>query len=758
MSSVLDEVRSLVAARRGGRAQAIAEELRGDPETESLGRLAAGIVAYRRGFLELAWAELEGADGWERLAPAEFLRSGLVVAPQAALRAARELIADPPELPAESWRDLVTALFGYGAHDLAREAAARRPDAVAELSPWLAADPDAAAPAAGRPVLAVMDYGHPEPGRASANIGDHIQSIASLAHVVRHQRVRLHGTSELTGLLATLRERTRPELRRDDLDADLEVMTVHRDASMYQAIPEGTFVLCFGWYMHALFELRHGFPLHRSLRPIFVSFHCNKRELLTAEAIEYLKVHGPVGCRDWTTVYLLASAGVPAFFTGCITSTIGAVFPDAPAPPPDAPVAYVDTPGEGVAYAHSSPEVRDRSFTANVAVALDRLDTYRREHARVVTSRLHCHLPLRSIGVETEFRPDNPADPRFDGLIGIGDEAFAQMRSGLDDKLEQLLRALIAGGDVHARWREITADDAAAAERRRRRPPRLSAAHPAWPERITQAVDGTATHTGRAVAGDGATVHCAVVLAQERRRGLAALLDSLAMHASRPLHVWVLPLDGKDDGSGLAARFPELTLSWVRLDPLGQRGAALGRLLLPRLIPDVERVVVLPSASVATADVAELADLDLGAHVLAAPLRHRAADSSGYGVLNTAAKRLRERPALAAELRRTALLRHPFDYDAFDPAVLVLDLERMRRGGLVEEGLSLARTFALKDAEILHLLIGPDRAEVPARWAAVPTRTPERGPGLRHWADRVKPWWDLPTRERDLWWRHAIAT
>ena len=52
--------------------------------------------------------------------------------------------------------------------------------------------------------------------------------------------------------------------------------------------------------MHALFTMRHGFPLHRNLRPIFVLFHCNKRNLLTPDAVEYLRRYGPVGCRDWT--------------------------------------------------------------------------------------------------------------------------------------------------------------------------------------------------------------------------------------------------------------------------------------------------------------------------------------------------------------------------------------------------------------------------------------------------------------------------
>ena len=206
---------------------------------------------------------------------------------------------DPPDVLAESWYEILAAVFGYGAQDLARRVYDVFDQHVTRDVPgwsegpmhrdwmrsWVEADadsPTAPAPPGGRPVLAIMDYGHPGATRASANIGDHIQSIAALAHVVRHRGVRLHGEGKLVDLLTTLRDRTRPEFGRDDLDADLEVMAVHRDASMYQPIPEGTWVLCLGWYMHALFTMRHGFPLHRNLRPIFVSFHCNKRNLLTA--------------------------------------------------------------------------------------------------------------------------------------------------------------------------------------------------------------------------------------------------------------------------------------------------------------------------------------------------------------------------------------------------------------------------------------------------------------------------------------------
>ncbi len=87
-------------------------------------------------------------------------------------------------------------------------------------------------------------------------------------------------------------------------------------------------MVAFGWHMHSLFSLRFGLPYHPNINPIFVSFHLNRVQALTPETIEYLEAHGPIGCRDWTTVDLLLSAGVDAFFTGCLTTTVNAVFPE----------------------------------------------------------------------------------------------------------------------------------------------------------------------------------------------------------------------------------------------------------------------------------------------------------------------------------------------------------------------------------------------------------------------------------------------
>jgi hypothetical protein len=671
---------------------------------------------------------------WARHAPAEHVRAGLADVPEETLREIRALVADDPSgVGPESWYEILTAVFGYGDQELAREVFAVFDRRVGDdsplrrerdsLRPWVAADagsPTAPQPAGGRRTVAIMDYGHPGSRRASANIGDHVQSIAALGHLVRHEGVRLHGDEELVGLLAELGRRTRPERRRDAVDADVAVITVHRDASMYQPIPEDTWVLCFGWYMHAIFEMRHGFPLHRNLRPIFVSFHCNKRALLTPDAIEYLKRYGPVGCRDWTTVYLLLSCGVPAFFSGCVTTTTDTLFPPA-APPAGAPVAYVDVPAEdvppgAVTYAHSDPAVRRRSFVANVCRALDLLETYRSRHSAVVTSRLHCYLPVRSMGVPAEFRPANRSDIRFDGLIDIDDEAFGAIRDGLLARLEQVHAAILSGRpeeEVYALWRELAAADVAAAEERRMRPLELPPGAPELERQLRRAVAKTVTHPTRA---DGA-VHCAVVLRKGGGRDLRGLIASLLEHSSRPLHVWVLARPGTGPAGRLAERFPEAGFSRVPIRGLGR----VIRLVLADALPDAARVVVLQAAVVAGDDVARLAEMDLGGHAFAAPV---APGASGFGVIHRAAGRLGDRTHAASELRRTAHARHRFDFDAFTGAVMVLDLERMRRDGFIRQALPLVWEFGLRDLEALHYLAGPDRATIPREWAAAFTPPP----------------------------------
>lgn len=779
-------IRALLRAGTPAAAQAAAEEVRARADTPWTGDLLCGIVSFHRGYTDLAWSRLAGLppDVWSRHAPGEFARSGLSCDPDRTLGRIRDLVRQrPPDLAADSWWALTGPVVALRETALARELVGLLRDAptddragvgaqVEALRPWLEVDPDdAVAPAADGPVVAVLDYRRPGTRHGSNNIGDPIQSVAALGHLVRHTGIAYTGDQELTRLFEGLQGRTRGDLARTDVTGTVEVVSVQRDASSFQSIPDGTWALCFGWFMHPVFGFRHDFPLNPAIRPIFVSFHCNERELLSEEAVDYLTRYGPVGCRDWTTVYLLRSMGVPAFFSGCLTTTISTLFPAAQEPPPPpGTVAYVDAPApEGTAgddeFGHALAEVRTRSFAANCSAAVARLELYRSHYRRVVTSRLHAYLPLRSLGVEVDFRPGNPSDVRFEGLGWVDDAAFARIRDGLLEMLEPVVRAILGGAgedEVYRVWSQTTRAALADAEARCRPAPEPR------PE-LGWLAPQLAEARGRALARPGtppasrAPADCVVEVPRGDPTALLVLLRSLAAHATGPVRVWLLTDRRRPRVlDAVASACPGLELVMVPfagVDPTGDgpvgRPGRLLTVVLPDLLPEVERAVLLPAGAVVESDVAELLGLDLAGHWFAAPTVQHRRRRSGFGVLHAAAARLRDQPQAAATLLRQAYARHRFDFDAFSADVMVLDLARMRADGAVASLLGACLSYGLDGRESLCFVAGPDRGVVPQRWAHVPTQDQVSDPALVHWGRDSRPWDETFAPEQDRWWRYA---
>lgn len=81
-------------------------------------------------------------------------------------------------------------------------------------------------------------------------------------------------------------------------------------------------VIMNGWYMHHSEQ----WPPSNKIIPLFVSFHINslaKESLLSDSSIEYLKKYEPIGCRDTYTRDLLINKGVDAYYSACMTLTLG---------------------------------------------------------------------------------------------------------------------------------------------------------------------------------------------------------------------------------------------------------------------------------------------------------------------------------------------------------------------------------------------------------------------------------------------------
>lgn len=123
----------------------------------------------------------------------------------------------------------------------------------------------------------------------SVNIGDYVQALASSQYCPR-----------VDGFL--------------DRDEDLK---------KYNG--EEVKMIMNGWYMHN----PKNWPPSPKIHPLFVAFHLNllaKKELTSSESISYLKAHEPIGCRDYDTMNILKSYGVDAYFSGCMTLTLGKTF------------------------------------------------------------------------------------------------------------------------------------------------------------------------------------------------------------------------------------------------------------------------------------------------------------------------------------------------------------------------------------------------------------------------------------------------
>ncbi|GAA4838119.1 hypothetical protein GCM10023221_14400 [Luteimicrobium xylanilyticum] len=769
----VEAVREMLAKRRVADAQALAASCEAHQETRELGRLLTAIVASNESHHGLAVHAFGDLPSSTRIAhaPVQYFASLFATDPARGAAEVGGLASDPTLFPAATWFEILKRVFLTGdieltsrvhanvvaQHDANPRAWKNGSTELAWIDRWIGAGRNRTAPppAAGRVSFGLVDYIQPGRARASQNIGDQVQTLASLGHVVRHQDLRFHGDADVVDFVERMQARVRPELRLEGTAAEVELFTVDRDSSTYQEFPENTWLLEFGWHMHALFGLDvYDFPLHPNLNPIFVSFHCSKRALLSPQAIDYLKAHGPIGCRDWTTVDLLLSLDVPAFFSGCLTTTVDTVFPPLDHKPSPATV-YVDVARSPVPPGHenvrqSYGEVKKRTFAENMQDAVDLLERYRTGYTDVVTTRLHCYLPTTSLGLKVAFEPKNNADVRFNGLFRLDTQHFDAIRVKMRDRLRPVLEAVFAGAprdEVYALWRKLVAPEVAEARARHERPAPVDPAG----ARLAAAARALAPSAPAPAETAGAVDVVLTPTVAERAR-LTGVLASAAAHTSRPVRAWVV---GRFGGAPPTLDVPGVELHWVDTTGLGSPGTvragerALDRAALSELVP-VDRAVLLPVDAVVTSDLAELAALDLGGSLVAARTAS-AAGTSGFGVLYGATRQLDDAPDTAYEFYRRIHQRHVFDFDAYDTGVLVLDLDALRTRGAAGQMLATMRAYRIDDRAALHWYLGPDRAELDAAWAYVPTREWVAEPRLWHWADSTKPWSENYSTGKELW-------
>lgn len=320
------------------------------------------------------------------------------------------------------------------------------------LAPWMApsgATGTVPTVADNELVFGVMGYKTPDKSQTSRDIGDWVQTVSMLSHVIRRPDVQFTGPDTIVDALSRMRALTPKANLIGGPAATLRLVEFNRDATLYDRLPPDTWAFVFGWFMKNIYGSRPQFPLSENIHPVFLSFHISHTSFLKPAVVEYLKQHEPIGCRDWHTVRALRSRGVSAYLSGCVTTTIGGLYPSA-VPDSSKPLAYVDVkPPEGttnvVELKNLDDALRTRELGRALTQAYDRINAYRSEYSGVVTGRLHAYLPAESCGVPVTWRPSDPDDRRFDGLIGKNETPRTLMRERLSAIIRVIMDAILSG-------------------------------------------------------------------------------------------------------------------------------------------------------------------------------------------------------------------------------------------------------------------------------------------------------------------------
>lgn len=777
-------------------ARQISQWLYDNESTRQAGALGTGLIANQMGLPKFAWERLSTLpdDVWLRHAANEYVLLAGEHDEQLAEQAVQRALVHPEPLSTRTWLTLTRRAMGLGLGDLCTQLAARFDEAArADLAsgeltedeaaaleldrswmdrwaPRIAAGPVSPRPATeGTVSFGVIGYDQPDPRNTSSNIGDYVQTIASMSHIVRHTGAQFDD-SDLGLFAQDLAARVPGDLRVDSAQVPVTLHQVDRDSSSYSDVPEGTWMLAFGWYAHKLGGVRHDFPFPKHLRPLYVSFHLNKRALLTDETIEHLKAHAPIGCRDHSTVDLLLGQGIPAFFSGCMTTTVRYVRPDdTPARPADAPTVWIDLPApkDAMRVRNERPDVRAAGMADNLRTALSSLDDYASSYGKVVTGRLHAYLPARALGCEVDFSPRNPSDIRFAGLAPLSDDEVFEMGRGIGDLLQPVIGAILAGEDeerVRAIWAEVTAARVEASRQRHEKEvtlPSLVDIDEAVATIRSGRVDVPRTQDGP----DGEEMEIVLALDGNLKDQFLVVVDGLVEHSSRPIHLNVLVREHQQaDFDRAAALFPTVAFTWWPCDAVTYGDihamiphitvSTMDRLVLPALLTDVDRVVYHDIDALPVADIAELYETDLQGHPLAARDSEASSMQSGYSnIFNPASLKGLEH-GMGSELIRRETRRHRFDFVGFNAGIMVLDLARMRADDFCERFLPYANNFGMHDQHILNVYVGADRLRLAPGWNARPSQENVVDPKIVHWAGGQKPWVPGYVSYKHAWRRH----
>ena len=769
-------VREAYAKKQRINTRALLQRVYASEGTRVAGAVAFGTFLSLDGLQEAAYGYFKeaGAELSKKTSTFEYFDAYLTVNPKKAIAEIDAILADANSYSNSFRLQVIRAAIKHQhtadirkwvASLAAAEKSAKslNTDEAFELNWWVKMLADDGSQAKNLPKtinFAVMDYNMLDNARSSSNRGDYVQTLAALSNLLRFQNIEFVGGSKLANYLKTLQPRIHKKRRINGLaPVKVQPVEMHRDFSSGRVYPKNTWLISNGWFMHRAYKGAVDFPYPENVNPIMISFHIQDAGVLNKEVAAHLKKLGPIGCRDWTTVYRLRDWGVPAFFSGCVTTTVGQVLPKARLAGKIPKLAVVEAGTKWMQwkylfmwkwwYIQIGDYVRDFTLVEGLEDARKMLSKYA-SYGKVITKRLHCYLPARSMGLPVEFVPSKRSDVRFEGLLDLDKAAFNKIRSGLEHKLEVILGHILDGKsyeEVMKIWAELVAPDVAYAEEYCTKLEPIGKSAIDLPETYKK-FKSHVVELGKNKFGKDA-INIAFACDQNLQDELAVVIASVERNTKRQINAHILTRGLKDDYfKKIQKLFPKINFFFHDFSDISYGSnvnlmkhitvSTFDRLFLPRVLDKLDKVLYLDVDILVRGDVGQLYDTKLGDKVFAGKKSELDGWASLIDVITRVSLSLPPKKAWA--LRRRAHATGKLTADTYNAGILLMNLKKMREEDFIENNLYLVEELRLNDQDVMNFYSAGRALNLDGDWNYVPTQDYSKNPKIVHWAGPAKPW------------------
>lgn len=187
------------------------------------------------------------------------------------------------------------------------------------------------------------------------------------------------------------------------------------------------------WYLHN----STSYP-SKYINPLYVSFHVVNQNKELKSDLFYLKEHEPIGCRDISTMNFLESIGIKAYFSGCLTLTLGLSYNNYAEKINDTILCIVNCKycerGNIIGEYLMNKVIKYYNFTKvlymnksykHYSTHYERFEEAERflkiyeKSTLVITNNLHTLLPCISMNTPVIYVSDTYPDNRFSGYLNL---------------------------------------------------------------------------------------------------------------------------------------------------------------------------------------------------------------------------------------------------------------------------------------------------------------------------------------------------